>query len=135
MIDRRNIIPSPTRSSRRIKDLVAKTSIPSIPGVKLSLVTQGKEENQRLSEERIALANSHIKFYYGTDPDRIPPLILRNVQLFHRNKIIEKFTVDQYNRKQGLYHVYRRDADHQLFMEFVDDRVVDDSIQVIQPES
>ena len=130
MIDRRNSMRSPTRSSRRIKDLVAKTSIPSIPGVILSLVTRGNEENQRLSEERIDLANSHIKFYYGTDPDLIPPLILRNVQLFHRNKIFEKFSVDQYNRKQGLYHVYRRDTGQQLFMEFVDD-----TVQHIYPKS
>ena len=133
MIDRRNIIHSPTRSSRRIKDLVTKMAISSIPGVRLSLVTHSNEENQRLSEERIELANSHIKFHFGTDPDRIPSLILRNVQLFHRNKIIERFTVDQYNRKQGLYHVYRRDSGHHLYMEFHDDQVIDDSIQVIQP--
>lgn len=134
MIDRRrtSLLHSPTRSSSRIKDLFIKSTITPLPGVRLSLVTQGKEENQRLSQERIEAAKTHIKVHYGTDPDRIPPLILRNVILCHRNSIVEKFTVDQYNRKQGLYHVYRRDIGHHLYMEFQDDLVLEDSIQTIQ---
>ncbi len=138
MIDRRYRylnLASPTRSSSRLKEAMMRTSRPiRIPGVKLSLLTQNAEENERLAQERIRAAKEAIQRCYQGSPNEVPPLILRDVILFHRNKIVEKFTVDQYNLKQGLYQVYRRDTIDRLEMEFVNDEVIQDTIVYTQSQ-
>lgn len=134
MIDRRHQhqyhnLASPTRSSSRLKEAIVRSSGPiRIPGVKLSLLTQNAEENKRLSQERIQAAKEVIQRSYQGSPNEIPSLILRDVILFHRNKIVEKFTVDQYNLKQGLYQAYRRDAADRVEIEFFNDEIVEDSV-------
>ncbi len=140
MIDRRrqhqyHNLASPTRSSSRLKEAIVRSSGPiQIPGVKLSLITQNAEENERLSQERIRVAKEAIHRSYQGSPNEVPPLILRDVILFHRNKIIEKFTVDQYNLKQGLYQAYRRDSADRVEIEFFNDEIVDDSLVHIQSQ-
>jgi hypothetical protein len=112
-----------------LKEAIVRSSGPiRIPGVKLSLLTQNAEENKRLSQERIQAAKEVIQRSYQGSPNEIPSLILRDVILFHRNKIVEKFTVDQYNLKQGLYQAYRRDAADRVEIEFFNDEIVEDSV-------